>query len=151
MQAMMQIGDRVIQPIYGVSPKKWMQKVLEGFQIDYDDLRLTPEEEEELSAAAEQPDPRVEAANIEAQALVEVARIKDETDQLKIILDAQAKGDSLEQAREAVQTQAAANLTQEAMKQEGAKAASAPPAPPAPESEPITDTGAALEALGLQG
>lgn len=154
MQALLQIGDRVLQPVYGISPQKWMQTFLEGFQIDYENLAMTDEERQKLEAAEQQPDPRVMVAQIEAQGLLMIAQLKDATDQLKIFVDAQAKGASIIQAREAVKTQATANLAQEAMKQDGAvkkeAVKAALPSPQKSEAQaPNMDIDQALESLGL--
>jgi len=156
---LLQIGDRVVQPIYGLSPSKWMRTFLEGFQIDYDNLEMDEEERQKLEAAANAPDPKVIAAQIEAQANVMIAQIKDATDQLKIYVDAQAKGASVLQARDAVDTQAKTDLTQEMIRQEGAKEQaklrgptgtpakpSSSPKPAAPEE---MDIDSALNVLGL--
>ena len=151
MQALMQIGDRVLQPVYGKSPSKWMDLFLEGNQIDPNLMTLDEEERQRLEAAESQPDPKVVAAQIEAQGNVMVAQIKDATAQLKIFVDAQTKGASILQAKDAVETQAAANITQEGIKQEGqaAKLAAAPTPEAAPEPELDIDT--ALQKLGYQG
>ena len=53
-QALLQIGDRVLQPIFGISPKKWMQMYLEGFQVDYDTLAMTAEVKQKLEEAEQQ-------------------------------------------------------------------------------------------------
>jgi hypothetical protein len=151
MQALLQIGDRVLQPVYGISPQKWMQTFLEGFQIDFENLQMSEEERKQMEEASNQPDPRVVVAQIEAQGNVMIAQLKDATDKLKIYVDAQAKGASIEQARDAVETQAAANITQEAMKQDGAAAKAGLPARPQPQPEvPEMDIDAALGTLGLQ-
>jgi len=153
LQALMQIGDRVLMPAYGISPKKWMAQFLEGNQIDPDMLELDDEERERLEAAEKQPDPKVIAMQIEAQANVMIAQIKDATDRLKIYVDAQAKGASILQARDAVETQAAANITQETIKQEGqveGQAGQGPKKPARPPAEPPEmDTEAALNTLGF--
>ena len=163
MQAMLQIGDRVVQPIYGLSPKKWMRAFLEGFQIDADHLALDPDEQQQLEAAANQPDPRVEAANIQGQVQMQIAQLKDATDRLRLAIEAQSKAASIQQASEAVQTQGEANVAQELIKQQGeherkgAEIAAEPAAPAAGAKgngetppEPEMDVDAALNTLGLQ-
>ena len=133
MQALLQIGDRVLQPVYGKSPAKWMDMFLEGNQIDPEQMQLTDEERKRLEKAENQPDPKVIAAQIEAQGNLMIAQIKDVTDRLKVYVDAQAKGASIIQAKDAVETQAAANIAQEQMKQEGAtEEKPSKPAKPAP-------------------
>jgi len=178
-QALLQIGQQVLQPVYGVSPSKWMAMYLEGFQIDVEKMALTDEERERLEAAEAQPDPKVEAAKIEAQMEYEIAKLQDHTDKLKLALEAQFKQLSLAQAAQAAElnarTQMATGeqkLQQEQLKQQGAmqqkgmeieanpamgspELASGeqlelnPPEPPT-EGPPPQDVDAALATLGLQ-
>lgn len=161
MQAMMQLGDRVLQPVYGISPKKWINSFLEGFQIDPAQLALSPEEQAQLEQAANAPDPKLLVAQVQAQVQLAVAEMQKASADLKTALDAQFKNLSIEQARDAVETQAAANITQEAMRQQaavqqpkeesGAKPPSIPkPAAPRPEPMPEMSVDDALAALGLQ-
>lgn len=154
-QALLQISQQVLQPVYGVSPKKWMEVYLEGFQIDMETLALTEEERQQLEAAAQQPDPKVIAAQVEAQAEVYKADLKKEVDTLKLALEAQFKKLSLEQAHAAAQLKSDTALVQESMRGETAKVispnTSTTEASPAKAPEPV-DMGVeqALAALGLQ-
>lgn len=159
-QALLQISQQVLQPIYGISPKKWMETYLEGFQIDMETLALTEEESTKLEQAAQQPDPKVVVAQIEAQAEVYKADLRKEVDRLKIALDAQFKRLSLEQAQAEAQIKSDTTLTKEAMKtgqatKEDVTPAQAPVVEPMQESlaEPkqnAVDINAALGILGLQ-
>lgn len=157
-QALLQIGQQVVQPIYGISPKKWMQIYLEGFQIDIETLAMTEEERQQLEAAAQQPDPRVLVAQIESQVEAYKADLKKETEVLKTALDAQFKKLSLEQARAEAQLDSDTDLMKEGMKGETADRVSpnTPPMPRAPvdetpiNEEPAVDVKAALNILGLQ-
>lgn len=155
-QALLQISQQVLQPIYGVSPKKWMQIYLEGFQIDIETLALTEEEKQTLEQAAQQPDPKVIAAQIEAQAEVYKADLKKEVDTLKLALEAQFKRLSLEQAQAATQLKSDTTLAQESLRSKTAQVTSPnTPATPKdleeePDLEPAVDVKAALSSLGLQ-
>ena len=118
-QALLQIGQQVIQPIYGVSPKKWMQIYLEGFQIDAEKLAISEEELKQLQAAESKPDPRVEAAQIQAQALVQAAELKHQVDMLKVTLDAQFKELSLKQATAEAALAAQTDMLKQALANKG--------------------------------
>lgn len=142
-QALLQIGDRVLQPIYGKSPSKWMDMFLEGFQIDPRSLDLTEEEKAQLQAAQDAPDPKVVSAEIEAQVSKYKADLEDEFRQLKLAVDAQLKAASIRQASDAVDTQSATNIATSAMKNE-----TAPKKAPEPEREPTVDEAAAI--LGIE-
>jgi len=160
MQAMLQVLDRAVQPIYGLSPKRIMTGFLEGFQIDAENYRPDEQEMQQLQAAANKPDPRVESAQIQAQAQTVIAQIRDATDRLKIAIDAQAKALQVQQASDAVDTQASANIAQETLKQQGeherkgAEIAAVPPTTKpngeAKPEEPPMDVDKALNTLGLQ-
>lgn len=86
-QALLQIGDKTLQPIYGISPKKWMTMYLEGFQIDAETLAMTEEELTQLQEAEKEPDPRIVVAQIEAQAEVYKADLKKQVDLLTLTME----------------------------------------------------------------
>ncbi|MBK9952885.1 MAG: hypothetical protein IPP10_15660 [Candidatus Competibacteraceae bacterium] len=150
-QALLQISQQVLQPVYGVSPKKWMETYLEGFQIDMEQLALTEEERQQLEAAAQQPDPKVLAAQVEAQAEVYKADLKKEVDTLKLALEAQFKKLSLEQAQNEAQLKSDTALVQETIKEENSVAVenTTAPRPAKPAEEPV-NVDEALSMLGLQ-
>lgn len=150
-QALLQISQQVLQPVYGVSPKKWMETYLEGFQIDMEQLALTEEERQQLEAAAQQPDPKVAAAQIEAQAEVYKADLKKEVDTLKLALEAQFKKLSLEQAQNEAQLKSDTALVQETIKGENSAegGGATAPKPAKPAEEPV-NVDEALSMLGLQ-
>lgn len=114
-QALLQIGQQVVQPIYGISPKKWMQTYLEGFQIDFENLALTDEERQQLEQAAQQPDPKVIVAQIEAEMEKYKADIKAQIESVKTALDAQYKQLSLAQAQAEAQVKSDTALVQKGL------------------------------------
>lgn len=114
-QALLQIGPQVVQPIFGISPKKWMQAYLEGFQIDFENLALTDEEEQQLQQAAQQPDPKVIVAQIEAEMEKYKADIKAQIESVKTALDAQYKQLSLAQAQAEAQVKSDTALVQKGL------------------------------------
>jgi hypothetical protein len=116
-QMLVQLLGLTLQPMYGLSPKQTMDMMLEGLQIDPERLHATEEEMQQLQQAAAQPDPAVEAAQIRAQTDMQIEQMRKEVEGIRLMLDAQIKGLSIQQAKQAVDTQAAANITQEAMKQ----------------------------------
>ena len=114
-QALLQIGQQVVQPIYGISPKKWMQTYLEGFQIDFENLALTEEERQQLEQAAQQPDPKVVVAQIETEMEKYKADIKAQIESVKVALDAQYKQLSLAQAQAEAQVKSDTALVQKGL------------------------------------
>lgn len=152
-QALLQISQQVLQPIYGVSPKKWMESYLEGFQIDMETLELSEEERQQLETASKQPDPKVIAAQIEAQAEVYKADLKKEVDTLRLALEAQFKRLSLEQAQAATQIKSDTALVQKQMDVQGKMADTQQKIGVSPETipeKPAVDVESALSTLGLQ-
>ena len=152
-QGMMQLLTQAVQPAFGLSPKTLAKRLIESFGLNYDDVKATEEELAQLQAAAEQPDPVVQVAQIRAETDVKVQQLKDQMTELKLMLDAQLRGASIEQAREAVQTQGMANIAQETIRQEGQvekqdRAAALDPTNPliAPQVEPSVDE--ALDEIG---
>jgi hypothetical protein len=118
-QALLQLLQLAPQPVYGLSPKTLAKRQVEGFGFSYDDVKATEEELQQLQAAAEQPEPAVQVAQIRSQTDLQIQQMKDQIAEMKVMIEAQLKGASIEQAREAVQTQGMANIAQEAIKTEG--------------------------------
>jgi hypothetical protein len=164
-QALLQLLDRTVQPLYGVSPKRVMAAILEGLQIDPTKLLLDDEEKQLLEAAANKPDPKVEAAQIQSQTQLQIAQLRSQLEALRVQIDAAMKGVELKQAKDVVDTQMAGTLQQEQLKQEGAhkrealKVAAKPPPKVAtlPSGEPSNGAPSApekpsvQEALGILG
>lgn len=150
-QALLQISQQVLQPVYGVSPQKWMKTYLEGFQIDIENLALTEEERASLEQAAQQPDPKVLAAQVEAQAEVYKADLRKEVDTLKLALEAQFKRLSLEQAQAAIQLKSDTALVQKEMEVQQKEKAIVPSSRSQGVDTDVeaTDVDAALQSLGL--
>jgi len=117
-QALLQIGDRIVDPIYGKSPSKWMDIYLESFQIDPRQLDLTDEERQRLEAMANQPDPKEIVAQIQAETDLMIAKIRDATERMKLSVSAQLDGAQIDQARDAVETQTAAQIAGQVIKGE---------------------------------
>ena len=88
-QALLQIGDKVVQPIYGKSPKKWMDLYLEGFQVDPETLDLDDEERKVLEDAANEKDVKVVVAEVQAESNRYRADLKNEFDELKLAVETQ--------------------------------------------------------------
>lgn len=118
-QALIQLLPLSKDPSYGLSPKLLAQRDVEGFGFNYDSIKLTDEEREELQTMLAQPEPAVQVAQIRAETDLQIQQMKDAMAEMKLMLEAQLKGESIEQAREAVQTQGLANIAQEAVRAEG--------------------------------
>jgi hypothetical protein len=118
-QAMLQLVDRAVQPVYGLSPKRLMRRLVEGFGINHEDVQITPEEEEQLRAAEQQPEAAVQVAQIRAQTDTQIAQMQAQLGEMKLMLEQQIKGAEFEHAKEVVQTQGLMAVAQESVKQDG--------------------------------
>jgi alpha-D-ribose 1-methylphosphonate 5-triphosphate diphosphatase PhnM len=97
-----------------------MGAILEGLQLDPTKLELDQDEEQQLQQAAQKPDPKVEAAMIQSQTQMAIAGLKSDIDKLALQVEAGMKGVELQHGKDVADTQAAANIAQESMKQHGA-------------------------------
>lgn len=118
LQALIQFGDRVLQPSYGMSPKRYAKLFMEANQIDPERLLPDQEELQEMQAAAAQPDPKVEAEQIRAQTNLQIQQMKLEFEQLKLQFDTQYKTRQLDVQQDANDTFAATSVATTAMKRE---------------------------------
>lgn len=138
-QALMQLGDKAVQPIYGLSPSKWMKLTLEGFQMNYEQLKMTEEERQQLAEAENTPDPKIQVAQIEAAADIRIAQMKRESEDLQIALKAMQDEFTTSQAEHVQRLEnlaEAAGLLQ-TVRKTGEEQPDAAPAPaPAPSAEP---------------
>lgn len=148
-QALLQIGDKAVQPIYGLSPKKWMKLYLEGFQVDPEPLMLDDEERKELEAAAQEPDPKVTVAEIQAQADVYRADLKTEFDGLKLAVETELKEMGEANSVSASELQANVKLFQEVMKQGEASEGGEPMQPDGQQPAAPLSVDDALDSLGM--
>lgn len=156
-QALLQIGDKAVQPIYGLSPSKWMKLYLEGFQMNFEQLAMTDKEREQLEAAEKEPDVKLQVAQIEAAADVRIAEMKRESEDMRTALKAMQDDFTNQQSERAQQLDdllKAVQLVQSTRQGEQALPAdqSVAPALPSP-AQPIggqpspEEVGAALEVL----
>ena len=101
-QQIMQMGNLVGNPAFGLSPKKWMTEFLKSQRLDPD--RFEMDDEEKKALAQQQPPmaPQVQAAQIRAQidkyrtdkqAEVDMYRTKVDTDRDRVYVEAQMRRD----------------------------------------------------------
>jgi hypothetical protein len=119
-QALLQLLDRAVQPAFGLSPKKAMRAILEGFQFDPEKLEPDAQEQAQLEAAANQPDPKVQVAQIQAAVDEKLGMIEAQIKEMKLQLDTGMKGAQLQHGKDVAETQAAAQIAQQGMKDDSA-------------------------------
>jgi hypothetical protein len=90
-QAVMQLGQMVLNPAFGISPDRWMREALKAQRLDPEKFLLTPEEKQALQQQAAQqqqaPAPAVQAAQIKAQADLQKAEISADLMKERISVD----------------------------------------------------------------
>jgi hypothetical protein len=118
LQALIQFGDRVLQPAYGMSPKRYAKLFMEANQLDPERLLPDEAELEEMKAAAEQDDPKVEAEKIRAEVALQIAQMQNELGMLKLQIDEGYKTRQLDVQEDAAETSAATSIATTAMKRE---------------------------------
>jgi len=89
-QSIAQMGAMVTNAAFGVDPKKWFKLLAKSKRLNPEELQYTDEEQKQIEAnMAKQADPRIEAANIAAQARSQVAQLDNQTKQQIAGLEAQ--------------------------------------------------------------
>lgn len=78
-QQIMQMGQMILNPVFGKDPKKWMDEYLKSQKLDPKRFAYEDEEWQALVEQMSQPqqDGSVEAANIRAQAMIEIQKMRD--------------------------------------------------------------------------
>lgn len=83
-QAILQLGQFVGNPQYGIDPKKWMTEFLKSQRLDHKQFEFDDEEwqkiVEGLAQQAQAGDSSVEVATIRAQAMAMVQQLKNQSD-----------------------------------------------------------------------
>lgn len=89
MQSLVQMGQLVQNPAFGINPQKWIVEMLKAWKLDAYKFTYTPEELQKIqeAQAQQQPDPRVQTAQIKAQADTQIAQLKEQTKQVEIKVD----------------------------------------------------------------
>lgn len=104
-QALVQVGQLIQNPAFGINPQKWFVEMCKSQKLDAMKFTYTPEEMQQIQeqmAQNQRPDPRVEVAQIKAQADAQIAQVKEQTKQVEIQKDVD---------RDAVYVQAEADRT----------------------------------------
>jgi hypothetical protein len=159
LQALIQFGDRVLQPAYGMSPRRYAKLFMEANQLDPERLLPDEAEVEEMKAASEKPAPMIEVAQIRAQTDLQLQQMKLELEKMKLQLNETYKTRQLDIQQDANDTAASTKVATTAMKREEVLAKQAlanngkaggekAPSVQKPTQEPPLDD--ALSILGLQ-
>lgn len=77
-QTIQQMGQLVLNPSFGLSPSKWMAEYLKSQRLNPDKFEMDDDEKKRMAQAQQQQqDPRLQAAQIKAQTDIQVAQIRE--------------------------------------------------------------------------
>lgn len=89
-QSLVQMGQLIQNPAFGINPQKWFIEMCKAQKLDAYKFTYTEDEMaqmQEQQAQNQQPDPRVQVAQIKAQTDTQVAQAKSELEQARIAKD----------------------------------------------------------------
>lgn len=83
-QSVMEMGQLVQNEAFGIDPKRWFAELLKGKKMDPKKFQYSEDEMKKIEEAQSQqpPDPRIEAAQIRADAEVKKAEAQSQADQV---------------------------------------------------------------------
>lgn len=79
-QFLMQMGNLILNPVFGKNPKKWMNEVLKSKRLDASKMDYTEQEAAEMAKRPPPEDPRVTAAKIAAGATTQKSKMDTDRD-----------------------------------------------------------------------
>ena len=77
-QAIIQMGNLVMNPAFGVDPEKWFSEYLKALRLDLQRFQMDDAKKQQLQNQPPPKAPAVEAAQIRASAQVQTAQIKEQ-------------------------------------------------------------------------
>lgn len=78
-QTIQQMGDMVMNPAFGVNPRKWFEQFMKSKRLDPRDIQYTEQEQkriDEMAAKNPPKDPRIAAAEIQANARIRAEEMR---------------------------------------------------------------------------
>lgn len=79
-QFLASLAPVVINPAFGLNPKKWMGELMAANHYDPDKLQYTEAEQQKLASVPPPQDPRIETAKIQAEAMLKKAQLDQQGD-----------------------------------------------------------------------
>lgn len=79
-QALLQLGQYMLNPVFKKDPQKWMDKVLKAYHLDPESLDFDDEKWQEIVEQMSQPpaDPKLEIAQLQQQTTMQIAQFNAE-------------------------------------------------------------------------
>lgn len=149
-QGLIQLGQLVLNPVFGKDPKKWMNMFMKSQRLNPEDMDYDDEDWRQLVQQMSQPpsDPRVEVAQLRIQHEQAMMQFKEEqatareTQRQELEVAFKALADENEQRkmaneREMTFAEMQAKLTETILKLDVQERLSLAPRPPTPPTEPV--------------
>jgi hypothetical protein len=118
-QAILAMGQLIGNPAFAIDPMRWIKQYMKAQRLDPDNFQYSPAEQAQMKQqAAQNPppqDPKIQVAQIGAQARVQVAQIAAGVQDKRIAADMDR--DTVFAQNEAARTQADADARQREMEQ----------------------------------
>lgn len=86
-QAIMNLGQFVMNPAFGLSPAKWIEELLKSQRIDPKRLQLDEEEKQAMAQQQQPPAPQIAAAQIRAEAELKKEEMRSQVALQKVQMD----------------------------------------------------------------
>lgn len=86
-QAIIQMGNLVMNPAFGVDPEKWFSEYLKALRLDPQRFQMDEAKKQQLQNQPPPKAPAVEAAEIRASAQVQTAQIKEQGETQRAAID----------------------------------------------------------------
>lgn len=98
-QALLQIGQYVMNPVFKKDPQKWIDKVLKAYHLDADDLNFDDDEWQGIveNMAQPQEDPKLQIAQMQAELSMQLAQMKGQQEKEVKAFDADVAASNKEQ------------------------------------------------------
>lgn len=120
-QAILQMGQLVMNPSFGINPKRWFEEACKAQRLDPKRFQFTEDEMQQMQAAAAQNkpvDPRIEAVKIKADADLQKATINAQLQEKRIQVDTDRDRAYVDSMRTRDQTHAQARMAELQIKRE---------------------------------
>jgi len=114
-QTLLQLGNMVLNPIFGKSPARWFDEMLKSKKLNPNDFDLTEEEKQAQAKQQPAPAPAVQAAEIREQGAEKRAQLHEqaETQRTQIEADMRKEIAAADTDRDAVYVQAETERTRQ--------------------------------------
>lgn len=117
-QAIIQMGNLVMNPAFGVDPEKWFSEYLKALRLDPQRFQMDEAKKQQLQNQPPPKAPAVEAAQIRASAQVQTAQIKEQGATQRAAIDTDRDAVYVQAENDRTQLEHQDRMTEYALKRE---------------------------------